>query len=120
MSHLWQLDSTKIFSDNPGTIQILVTAMAARDGAVSVYVHLPFCRTRCVFCDCHSVAAAHDHDERNRYGLQRNIRSSRRQSDNGYAMFVGFLPDGFHVKNQRAPGVDNKRRRAARGHDFYR
>lgn len=41
----------------------LITAAAARNGNISVYVHLPFCRKRCIFCDCHSVVATHD-DER--------------------------------------------------------
>ena len=44
--------------------EALMTSMADRSGDISVYVHLPFCRTRCVFCDCHSVAATLDHDER--------------------------------------------------------
>ena len=25
---------------------------------MSVYVHVPFCRTRCAFCDCHSTVAS--------------------------------------------------------------
>ena len=42
----------------------ILAAAAAGDGNISVYVHLPFCRARCVFCDCHSVSASRGHDER--------------------------------------------------------
>jgi oxygen-independent coproporphyrinogen-3 oxidase len=30
---------------------------AERSGALSVYVHIPFCETRCPFCDCHATIA---------------------------------------------------------------
>ncbi|MDR1728324.1 MAG: radical SAM protein [Acidobacteriota bacterium] len=40
--------------------EALTAAAAAGGGAVAAYVHLPFCSTRCVFCDCHSVAAGRD------------------------------------------------------------
>jgi oxygen-independent coproporphyrinogen-3 oxidase len=48
----------------PDVTETLTTAAATRDGDISVYVHLPFCRTRCVFCDCHSVVAPQDRGER--------------------------------------------------------
>ena len=47
--------------------EVLLRESAGRTGAISVYVHLPFCRRKCVFCDCHSVVAgrggAHKHCE---------------------------------------------------------
>ncbi len=32
---------------------------ACRHNAISVYIHIPYCRHRCLFCDCHSVVAGH-------------------------------------------------------------
>jgi coproporphyrinogen III oxidase-like Fe-S oxidoreductase/sulfatase maturation enzyme AslB (radical SAM superfamily) len=39
---------------------VLLRESAGRVGAISVYVHLPFCRRKCVFCDCHSVVAGRE------------------------------------------------------------
>lgn len=43
---------------------------------VSVYVHLPFCDTRCAFCDCHAIKTSPGHPLRTEYThwLIRNIR----------------------------------------------
>ena len=40
-------------------VETLMDEGRRRRGAISVYVHLPFCRSKCVFCDCHSVVAGH-------------------------------------------------------------
>ena len=40
-------------------------------GAISVYVHLPFCRSKCVFCDCHSVVAGRERAEKYREYVER-------------------------------------------------
>jgi oxygen-independent coproporphyrinogen-3 oxidase len=45
-------------------VERLLTAARDRTGAISMYVHLPFCRSRCVFCDCHSVVAGRDRADR--------------------------------------------------------
>ena len=46
---------------------------AGRTGAISVYVHLPFCRRRCVFCDCHSVVAGRESAARYREYVERLV-----------------------------------------------
>jgi coproporphyrinogen III oxidase-like Fe-S oxidoreductase len=35
--------------------EVLLDESRRRSGAISVYVHVPFCYRRCSFCDCHSV-----------------------------------------------------------------
>jgi coproporphyrinogen III oxidase-like Fe-S oxidoreductase/sulfatase maturation enzyme AslB (radical SAM superfamily) len=36
-------------------VETLLSESRRRTGAISVYVHLPFCQRKCSFCDCHSV-----------------------------------------------------------------
>jgi len=36
-----------------------LTAAAGRSGPLSLYVHLPFCEERCLFCGCHVVVTRH-------------------------------------------------------------
>ena len=42
----------------------LMRESRSRRGPISIYVHLPFCRRRCVFCDCYSVVAGRGAQER--------------------------------------------------------
>lgn len=44
--------------------ELLLAESRDRTGAISVYVHIPFCRRRCVFCDCHSVVEGRDRAKR--------------------------------------------------------
>jgi oxygen-independent coproporphyrinogen-3 oxidase len=37
---------------------LLAQANAAKDDPLSVYIHLPFCEERCLFCGCHVIATA--------------------------------------------------------------
>jgi coproporphyrinogen III oxidase-like Fe-S oxidoreductase len=46
-------------------VEELLALARERTGAISVYVHIPFCRRRCVFCDCHSVAIGKKGDQNN-------------------------------------------------------
>ncbi len=39
--------------------ELLWQECAYRKGTMATYLHIPFCRRRCLFCDCHSVVADH-------------------------------------------------------------
>jgi len=47
--------ATRGYEDDGAAAQERLTQLApGRQGAVSVYVHVPFCETLCPFCDCHA------------------------------------------------------------------
>jgi oxygen-independent coproporphyrinogen-3 oxidase len=72
------------FSESPHRAwQRLKQLAGERSGAISIYVHIPFCASRCAFCDCHAARAARpDSDEITDY-IARLIREAPRWSGCG-------------------------------------
>lgn len=72
------------FAESPQRAwQQLEQLASERSGAISIYVHIPFCASRCAFCDCHATLAARpDSNEITDY-ITRLIQEARRWSGCG-------------------------------------
>jgi len=57
----WEDSSISVTAEDAA--DLLMQESRCRSGPLSIYVHIPYCRKRCVFCDCHSLGISRSRKE---------------------------------------------------------